>query len=311
MQAMNKSQAYIVLEEVTQYLADYSFFMDAGSLIGIHRNGDFIDHDTDIDFAIVMDPNGQMDFPTPDWPLVAVWNYRNLPMQRAYEYKGVIIDFYFYYLNLEEELIVNHNDHGVLKLKVEDVLPTSIVEFMGYPIRMPNNPEKVILSEYGKDWETPRTSKGDWGQERFNLFYEFPHWPLSLEGHIPNENLTKSVTLQKAQIEELASDNLMLNENLNNRMASHRAQLEELTSDNQMLKDTLHIQMASHEAQINELLSNTQVLDLQLEAVVNSRIWRFTKFYRKMRSNRLGQESNYGYGKQIGLPDNSDFGHKP
>ena len=236
MQAMDKSQAYIVLEEVTQYLAAYTFFMDAGSLLGIHRNGDFIDHDTDIDFAIVMNPNDRMIFPTPDWKLIAVWNYRNLPMQRAYEYKGVIIDFYFYYSNLEEGLIVNHNDHGVLKLKVEDALPTSTIEFMGHPIRMPNSPENVILSEYGKNWKTPLTSKGDWGKDRFNLFSEFPHWPVSLEGHSPNETLTEKIAL-------------------------HEAQIEELTSDNQMLT-------------------------LQIEAVVNSRIWRFTKLYRKLRSRK-------------------------
>jgi hypothetical protein len=215
MQAMNKSQAYIVLEEITQYLSAYTFFMDAGSLLGIHRNGDFIDHDTDIDFAIVIDPNDQMIFPTPDWKLIGVWNYRNLPMQRAYEYKGIVVDFYFYYLNFEEGLIVNHNDHGVLKLKVEDVIPTSIFEFKGYPIRMPNSPERVILSEYGKDWETPSTSKGDWGADRFNLFSEFPFWPVSLEGHIPNESLISELSLQRERFEELKSRNHVMSVELN------------------------------------------------------------------------------------------------
>ena len=261
MEALNKSQAYIVLAEVTQYLADYTFFMDAGSLLGIYRNGDFIDHDTDIDFAIVMDPSHQMVFPTPDWKLVAVWNYRNLPMQRAYEYKGVLIDFYFYYLNLEEGLIVNHNDHGVLKLKVEDALPTTTIEFMGCPIRMPSRPESVILSEYGKTWETPTSSKGDWAEDRFNLYSEFPLWPVSLEWYTPNETLAKNMASQKAQIEELASSNQILTVTLNDQVALHKAQLEELESDNQMLT-------------------------LQLEAVVNSRIWRFTKLYRKLRSRK-------------------------
>ena len=198
---MDKRVALEVLSEVSQYLEGYQFFLDAGTLLGVYRNGDFIDHDTDLDFAIVLDSSKELNFPTPEWPLVAVWNYRNLPMQRAYVYKGIVIDFYFYYSNIEENLIVNHNDHGVLKLKIADSLPVTSYEFKDRRVNLPQSAEKVLESEYGSEWRIPKRSKGDWGDDRFNLFREFPIWPVNLDGHIPNEALIKKCSNLTADLE--------------------------------------------------------------------------------------------------------------
>jgi len=201
MDFMDKQVALEVLSDVSQYLEGYQFFLDAGTLLGIYRNGDFIDHDTDLDFAIIIDPTNNPSFPTPDWPLVAVWNYRNLPMQRAYLYKGIVVDFYFYYTNLEENFIVNHNDHGVLKLKLADSLPISSHEFKNLIVNFPQSVENVLQSEYGAEWRTPKQSKGDWGDDRFNLFREFPLWPINLDGHIPNEAFLKKHSKLNADLE--------------------------------------------------------------------------------------------------------------
>jgi hypothetical protein len=201
MDFMDKRVALEVLSEVSQYLEGYQFFLDAGTLLGVYRNGDFIDHDTDLDFAIVLDSTKELNFPTPEWPLVAVWNYRNLPMQRAYVYKGIVIDFYFYYSNIEENLIVNHNDHGVLKLKIADSLPITSYEFKDRTVNLPQRAEKVLESEYGSEWRIPKRSKGDWGDDRFNLFREFPIWPVNLDGHIPNEALIKKCSNLSADLE--------------------------------------------------------------------------------------------------------------
>jgi hypothetical protein len=201
MDFMDKRVALEVLSEVSQYLEGYQFFLDAGTLLGVYRNGDFIDHDTDLDFAIVLDSTKELNFPTPEWPLVAVWNYRNLPMQRAYVYKGIVIDFYFYYSNIEADLIVNHNDHGVLKLKIADSLPITSYEFKDRTVNLPQRAEKVLESEYGSEWRIPKRSKGDWGDDRFNLFREFPIWPVNLDGHIPNEALIKKCSKLSAELE--------------------------------------------------------------------------------------------------------------
>ncbi len=191
MDFMDKKVALEVLSDVSQYLEGHQFFLDAGTLLGIYRNGDFIDHDTDLDFAIILDPTKNIEFPTPDWPLIAVWNYRNLPMQRAYLYRGIVVDFYFYYTNLEEGLIVNHNDHGVLRLNLVDSLPISSHDFKNHYVNFPQSVENVLESEYGEDWRIPKRSKGDWGDDRFNLFREFPLWHVNLDGHEPAEALLK------------------------------------------------------------------------------------------------------------------------
>ena len=207
---MDKQLAQEALFVACKELEGFEFFLDSGTLLGIYRNGDFIEHDTDVDFGILIDTSKEIKFPKPDWPLVGVWNYRNLPMQRAYLYKGVIVDFYYYYLNFEKDLIVNHNDHGVLKLKYADVIPTKLFEFKNQKIAVPQCPEKVLESEYGKDWKTPKSSKGDWGEDRFNLYKEFPHWPVNLDGHIPNEILMDRLLYCEETIKRfhISSENL-------------------------------------------------------------------------------------------------------
>jgi hypothetical protein len=233
MNPIDKDQAYEVLAEVSEFLQGYEFFLDAGTLLGIYRSGDFIDHDTDIDFAIVIDPEKAMNFPVPDWPLVAVWDYRNLPMQRAYLYRGIIVDFYFYYSSFEEGVIVNFNDHGVLKLNLKDSLPTTTFTFKNLKVKMPHSPKDVLQSEYGFDWMVPKTSKGDWGDDRHNLYREFPGWPIGLENFKTNERM----------------------------------------------------QILLAECQLNGALAMNLVEKLQKEVkeLTNSRIWRFTSFYRKLR----------------------------
>jgi hypothetical protein len=241
MSFMDKDIALEVLAEVSDYLQGHEFFLDAGTLLGIYRNGEFIDHDTDIDFAIIIDPTKQMVFPTPDWQLVAVWNYRNLPMQRAYLYKGIVVDFYFYYSNFEEGIILNHNDHGVLRLKSEYCESPTLFDFKNMKVRLPGRPEKVLESEYGDDWRIPKHSKGDWGDDRRNLYREFPLWPVRLEGISANEVLTESYSIYKSEVEVL------------------RLSIVELTQ------------------QRDELTKQRDELTKQRDELINSTIWRVTK----------------------------------
>ncbi len=252
---MDKQVALEVLSEVSDFLEGFDFFLDSGTLLGIYRNGDFIDHDTDIDFAIVIDPSKDVVFPTPDWPLVAVWNYRNLPMQRAYMYKGIVVDFYFYYSHFESDLLVNHSDHGVLKLRVEDSLPPTTFEFKDLKVKLPKYPSKVLESEYGNDWIKPKSSKGDWGAERRNLFQEFPLWNFGLEGHIPNELLVKQYSSCLSQFELMKSS------------------LDGLTQQ----RDELTQQRDELTQQRDELTQQRDELTQQRDVILNSTIWKATR----------------------------------
>ena len=273
---MDKKVALEVLSDVSQYLEGYQFFLDAGTLLGIYRNGDFIDHDTDLDFAIIINPSKNPEFPTPDWPLIAVWNYRNLPMQRAYLYKGIVVDFYFYYTNLEEGLIVNHNDHGVLKLKLVDSLPLSSYEFKNHNVNFPQSVENVLQSEYGEEWRTPKRSKDDWGDDRFNLFREFPLWPINLDGHIPNEAFLKKHSKLNADLEVslLKIDQLtQQRDELTQQRDERTQQRDELTQQ----RDELTQQRDERTQQRDELTQQRDELTQQRDVILNSTIWRATR----------------------------------
>ena len=90
-------------------------------------------------------------------------------------------------------------------MKLEDSVPSIWHDFKNFNVNLPQNPDNVLLSEYGEDWRTPKSSKGDWGDDRFNLYPIFPFWGISLEGHIPNEVLEKKCLICKSELESLSS----------------------------------------------------------------------------------------------------------
>jgi len=106
-----------VLEKACKIMEDLKtdYWLAAGTLLSLYRDGDFLPFDTDVDI--------ECNNPRIHYKIVGAFaknnmfiaravNYDGKPMQRAFmdmEQK-IIIDVYFYHDG------VNYNDHGILKL---------------------------------------------------------------------------------------------------------------------------------------------------------------------------------------------------
>jgi hypothetical protein len=145
-------------------------FIDAGTLLGVVRDGHFIPHDTDLDIAILMDSTLIKKFRAPKVEIARSVYFNELPMQIAYLDQGILVDFYFYYLNKKGDFFINANAECVLKLPNNLLIPlqTMEVERIGQ-VPIPNRVEEYLEWTYGENWRMPKEKKSKWVKDRNNL----------------------------------------------------------------------------------------------------------------------------------------------
>ena len=153
-----------IWDTVGQHIAtlhdrDYPVFLNSGTLLGVVRDGKLIDHDDDIDLAVIL--------------------HSNTPEEAAAEWKALTADFYATGLldelsfgdpaiikllpvgNIQVDLFPSWiSDEGVHvyphtngELAKSDVLPLRTCDISGNPI--PAEPEKMLAVNYGKGWREP------------------------------------------------------------------------------------------------------------------------------------------------------------
>lgn len=139
------------------------FWMSAGTALGLYRDGDFIEGDTDIDIA--MKGYDGIDKEILDtfqgFELARSAYCQGKPMQLALIKKGVILDIYFHWE--EGENYVNYNDNGKTIMPKEIYTPVMLDTKYG-KLPFPNPPERYFEIRYGADWKIP--------QDKKPIFYE-------------------------------------------------------------------------------------------------------------------------------------------
>lgn len=143
-----------------------NLWVDAGTLLGLYRESDFIPHDTDVDFGVAVSRGNGGRAPELNdaayHPLRALY-WRGLPMQNAYLFKNEVLDFYFFYDDLKPGFLTNVSDAGVMEIPEDLIRPITrdlIWENTSLPI--PNQVENYLTWRYGKDWKTPKAEKEPW-----------------------------------------------------------------------------------------------------------------------------------------------------
>jgi len=138
-------------------------WLGAGTLLGMHRDGGFIPHDTDIDFMRVMDWNEPNDvaLPSEEFEPIRTVTHQGRTMQRAYMRDKVIVDFAFFYRGLgsDPDEAIHVHDCGVIRMKVDLAEPVSRGEFEGSEVLLPAKVEPWLEWWYGTTWRVPRTEK--------------------------------------------------------------------------------------------------------------------------------------------------------
>ena len=145
------------------------FFVDAGTLIGIYRDGKLLKRDMDVDMGIfaknqsevikirnLLIKNGfelKIIFSTPD----------NGIIQDAFDYNGVRVDMCYY---TEEEnsdvCYLLYGDNKIIKMLFSKIGGTINYKYSNQVVSIPANSDKYLEERYGKNWKIPDPNYKYW-----------------------------------------------------------------------------------------------------------------------------------------------------
>lgn len=144
-----------VLRDAAKQLQPLGFWVGAGTLLGIIRDGCLIPHDTDLDFMLVPQDKSDAAHVLRGHELVREVVHDGLPQQRAYVKDGVIVDLAWFWPNREKTHGWMCHDVGPIRISLDLTFPLQWIEFEGIQLRIPAQPEAWLEDWYGANWRTP------------------------------------------------------------------------------------------------------------------------------------------------------------
>lgn len=155
---------------LSQYQANYR--ITDGSALGLYREGRFIPHDNDIDID-VLDCNNISS-------IIKAFLKRGFSIGRLVYFKGSIQQVVFFNNNdvlfdilfwrSSADLICNFSEPGYIRSQsIEYFLTKTTLVLDEIELTLPGKIEEWLTFRYGQDWRTPKTFKGDWKLECFDL----------------------------------------------------------------------------------------------------------------------------------------------
>jgi hypothetical protein len=165
-----KIKPHMVVEDAARALYDLKnlldennipFFLVDGTLLGLHRDGELLPYDKDVDIGVPWDiPRLKIinlitysnDFYIPEKELAASkfnWNFSVL-----HKTHGIAIDFFFFkkegdFLECGLEQSPNPLVWRFSKFK------TKLIKYRGNEYAIPENPEQYLTEIYGENWRVP------------------------------------------------------------------------------------------------------------------------------------------------------------
>lgn len=142
----------------------HSYWLDFGSLLGVHRDGDLILHDNDIDL-VVLDP--QWDSLHADLSAAPTLSQYNVRLEYPSEAEGATTFLRVYCLlgfadvfgakQIDDQRLLVDCGHGEMNcISTELVLPTKMIEFKNVQISVPRDLDGACKARYGHTWNIPR-----------------------------------------------------------------------------------------------------------------------------------------------------------
>ena len=137
----------------------YEVFLNSGTLLGVVRDKKLIDHDDDVDLALVLKATNAEDA-AQEWAelrntlerlkLFDSENFKDAPIYKLSPIGETQIDLFPAWIEAGRMYVYPHT-HGVLD--ASDVLPLRICELTGHAL--PARPEKMLEINYGEGWRHP------------------------------------------------------------------------------------------------------------------------------------------------------------
>lgn len=168
--------------------AGVSNFVACGSLLGLVRDGNFIKHDTDIDFAIVLKSQNdweiiQQSLTSHGYTLIHYFTFNNEIVEQAYRYGDLSFDV-FSFVECGDKLrmysFVKHpniiydssSDCSATYFEFSNNVKTIRKVFGNHEINVPADAEHMLEVWYGKDWQVPDPN---WVNGKYAKAIDSPH----------------------------------------------------------------------------------------------------------------------------------------
>jgi hypothetical protein len=167
----------IVMEQCCNILesTDIIYRLADGTALGLYREGEFIPHDNDIDVEVLGDAQLER--------IVQLFINSGMRLGRKVIYKGRIQQLIFYteshtifdivvWHKLDDYTILNYSERGYRRsqdIKFFKKENLDSISFRGKQYPIPGAIEEWLEMRYGNDWRVPKTYKGDWKEECFDM----------------------------------------------------------------------------------------------------------------------------------------------
>lgn len=163
---MNKQLQLLIKFRDLLITNNIEYWLDYGTLLGAIREQKFLSHDTiDIDIGL-----NQKDY----WKVrklldnQSIFKYKHIWRAELtiYESEDVHMDLFFYkedanfmysYAYLGNKIQGGINIESGMKCLKENIYPLQYMDFYGYRVTIPNNPETHLSEHYGETWKIPDT----------------------------------------------------------------------------------------------------------------------------------------------------------
>ena len=149
------------------------YWLYAGTLLGIIRDGNFIQDDTDIDIGVWYDRKQQYQLQrilvAKGFTKIHEYEINSQILLQSFEYQGVIVDFYYFILvsgrAFESSFVGDKCYLARAHYDARDLSAMKIVPFKGIQVSVPQDPTKLLARFYG-NWRVP-VKKKDFLQNQF------------------------------------------------------------------------------------------------------------------------------------------------
>ena len=167
--SMGETNPKPILDEGLRLLHHRHVWLSAGTVLGLHRDGDFIPHDTDLDVGLLArwhDPPSQIEIveDMAGFTPIRIMHREGRVMQVAFVKNKVIFDIYLFYYGLRDDIAVNFNDAGEMNKPLRFVQNLGTLTFRGTAYPTPHPVEEYLEYRYG-DWRTPTDGKRAWYED--------------------------------------------------------------------------------------------------------------------------------------------------
>jgi phosphorylcholine metabolism protein LicD len=167
-----------VMKNSCKILSDLgvNFRIADGTILGLYRAGEFIAHDNDIDVEVFDDKEVidiQKSFKEAGMTLGRKAIYNGKIQQLVYYTSDYIIfDIIVWHLNDKDGKLYNYSERDYERIqdpKYFEKDKLEFIEFRGAKYPIPTPIEEWLEMRYGNDWKIPKTYKGDWKDECFDM----------------------------------------------------------------------------------------------------------------------------------------------